>query len=410
MAQTLPYPPSGGVKIRTFHTLRILASEFDVTGLCFYRWKRGRLEPDVDAAVDELKRYGKIVPFPIASEHNRYRFAVDHLRSLVQGKVYTRYVYESGEFRRRLEDALAESKFDIVHADSLDLSAYFPEVGRSIPLVCVHHDVQSVLLERRAERAHNSVVSTYLRMQASLMRREEERVCPQVALNVTVSEHDRSTLLSLAPGADVTVVPNGVDTEYFRPRSVQQKGLCFVGGTTWFPNKDALNYYTTSVLPELRALVPGTATTWVGRVSAEELGEFATTEDLILTGFVPDVRPYLAGAECVVVPLRVGGGTRIKILDAWAMGKAVVSTSIGCEGLDARDGENILIADKPREFAAAISRVLADETLRERLGRNARETVVRSYSWDVIGQDMLTQYRRLIREWSALRQLRSSSC
>jgi glycosyltransferase involved in cell wall biosynthesis len=137
-------------------------------------------------------------------------------------------------------------------------------------------------------------------------------------------------------------------------------------------------------------------TKWVGRVSGQELREYAAVDGLILTDFVPDVRPYLAGAECVIVPLRVGGGTRIKILDAWAMGKAVVSTSIGCEGLDARDRENILIADNPREFAAAISRIMTNEALKEQLGRNGRETVARYYSWDIIGRNMLTEYRRLM--------------
>src|SRR5581483_2678873 len=210
LSQTLPYPPDGGVKIRTYHVLRQLARAFEVTALCFYRWKPGAHEPDVAEAVRALGAFGRVEAFPIPQEHSGARLLWDHLRSAARARVYTAYVYDSAEFRGRLRALLASERFDLVHADSLDLSAYFPLIG-GLPLVCVHHDVQSVLLRRRAQRERSRARRAYLAFQANLMEREERRWCGRVALNVAVSEVDRAALLRLAPEARVTVVPNGVD-------------------------------------------------------------------------------------------------------------------------------------------------------------------------------------------------------
>ncbi len=205
---------------------------------------------------------------------------------------------------------------------------------------------------------------------------------------MAVSGEDRRRFGRLAPGAPFAVVPNGVDTHTFRPASVPQAGVVFVGGYSWYPNRDALAHFAEDVLPLLRAQVPGVQVRWVGRAPDEVRREYRERHGMELTGYVEDIRPSVHQAACYVVPLRVGGGTRLKILDAWAMGKAVVSTSVGCEGLDARDGENILVRDDPAEFAAAVRRVLEDDALRARLGEAARRTAEEVYEWEVIGRSM----------------------
>jgi glycosyltransferase involved in cell wall biosynthesis len=395
LAQTLPYPPTGGVKIRSFHTLRILSSVFDVTALCFYRWKRGRLEPDVERALERLSQLADVRAFPIPSDHSRGRLLLDHLRSSLQRSVYTNFTYQSREFEDALGAVLEERDFVVVHSDSLDLSRYFDVMPVGCPIVCVHHDAQSLLLERRAEREPRRLIASYLMFQSHLMREEEKYRCASVSVNITVSDQDTEVLRSLAPAGKFAVVPNGVDTAFFAPRDAPQSGICFVGGTTWFPNRDALVYYAEVLLPMIRQKLPGIETTWIGRASDEERRAFEHCEGLTLTGFVADIRPYLASAACFVVPLRVGGGTRIKILDAWAMGKAVVSTSVGCEGLDAVPGENILVADDPAAFAEAVATVVRDQSVRERLGRLGRQTVMERYSWEVIGRVMIRAYDEL---------------
>jgi glycosyltransferase involved in cell wall biosynthesis len=405
LCQTLPYPPDGGVAIRSFNVLRLLAARYDVTALCFYRRAAA---VDVDASLAALSRIvNRVEAFPIEQEYARGRLLIDHLRSVMLGRVYTVAAYESRAFRQRLSGLLQAEQFDVAHMDSLDLSAYLPLLAR-IPTVCVHHNVESALLRRRAATEPKLALHGYLRLQAWLMEREERRWCPRVALNVAVSEADRMEFERLAPSARVTVVPNGVDVTQFVPRGAGTGGIVFVGGMTWFPNKDALQYFAREILPRVRAAGCQDNVTWVGRAlpgASEAYGALGVN----LTGYVDDIRPYVGSAACYVVPLRVGGGTRLKILDAWAMGKAVVSTPIGCEGLDARDGWNILIRDDPQEFADAVRIVLTDPALRATLGANARLTAERVYSWDVIGEAMYGDYESVRRTATAVDTLATTS-
>jgi glycosyltransferase involved in cell wall biosynthesis len=233
-------------------------------------------------------------------------------------------------------------------------------------------------------------------LQARLVEGEERRWSPRVALNLAVSDADAEELRALAPDARFDMVPNGVDVDTFVPvHDATQEGIVFVGGMSWFPNADALEFFDEKILPLVRARDPQETVTWVGRAKPEVIASYAQ-RGIHLTGHVDDIRPYVARAACYVVPLRIGGGTRLKILDAWAMGKAVVSTSVGCEGLSAVDGQNILIRDDPAEFAAAVTTVLHDTGLRGALERNARATAEERYSWDVIGETMRRLYGEVL--------------
>jgi glycosyltransferase involved in cell wall biosynthesis len=285
-------------------------------------------------------------------------------------------------------------RFDLVHVDSMDLMALLPEL-KGLPIALTHHNVESSLLERRAASAKNSVTAAYLRFQASLLARAERRWLPMVALNIAVSAEDASEFQRMAPGARVEVIPNGVDTEFFAPVDGPTAGCVFVGGTSWYPNLDGLEWFAAEILPRLRALGMEGEVTWVGRATEAEIGHYNQLPGLRLTGYVTDIRPFVHGAACFIAPLRVGGGTRLKLLDAWAMGKAVVSTRRGAEGLDTKDGENILLADAPDKFAAEVMRVLGDDGLRRRLEAAGRRTVEREYSWEILGERIRTTYRSL---------------
>lgn len=395
LCHTLPYPPDGGVWIRSYHTLRQLSREFEVTALCFER--SGSRRHDVDAAVRALERVATTEALPVPQEESSLRKLFDHAASVVTGRVFTYYKHRSRAFRARLSTLLASRSFDLVHVDSLDLSAALPELA-GLPVVCGHHNVESELLLRRARAERNPLAKWYVRRQARLQRREEERWCGRVALNVTVSERDRRELRDIAPDARVAVFPNGVDVEWFTPadRSNPEDGVVFVGSAGWFPNRDGMDYFCDEILPRLRDVRGDVPVTWVGGTGDLDRARYEEEHGIRMTGYVEDIRPRVHEAACYVVPLRVGGGTRLKILDAWAMGKAVVSTSQGCEGLDARDGENILIRDSADRFAAAVDRVLTDADLRRRLGRQARETAEETYSWEVIGEDMNETYRQIV--------------
>ncbi len=401
LCQTVPYPPDSGVAIRSYHVLRMLARRFDVTALCFYRRKGGAVSPDdLTQRLEALRSIAEVEAFPVPQEHSRWRLAWDHLRSVGRQRAHTTFAFDSAAVRARVTQLLRERRFALIHLDSLALSRYLPLVGAA-PVVCVHHNVESLLLDRRAGVERNPWRRQYLGHQARLMEREERRWCRRCALNVVVSESDAVELGRIVPGVKSAVVPNGVDIDTFRPGVGREEGLVFVGELTWFPNLDALQFFHDEILPRVRALHGETPIRWVGRVSDDARRQYGHRSAIELTGYVPDVRPYVHDAACYVVPLRVGGGTRLKILDAWAMGKAVVSTSVGCEGLAAQDGRNILVRDDPDGFAQAVCDVLRDEPLRRRLGAAARHTVEQQYSWERIGEPMLELYDALRRECQA---------
>jgi len=382
------------VWIRTYHVLRLLSQAFDITALCFERAASAGegIDPKEAAGSGALGRFADVEVFAIPQKHSRLRFAWDHLRSVVSGRVYTTYLYESRAFRSRIEELLRSNHYDLVHVDSLDLASYLPACG-SLPVVCVHHDVESALLRRRAAVEPGVWRRTYLQFQSSLMETVERRWCSEVALNVAVSPHDQTRLRRIAPAARIAVVPNGVDPDEFCPDGQEGSGVAYVGGTTPFPNRDALEFFCDEILPHVRTQLGDLPVRWIGRASPEEQHRYRDRFGVELTGYVDDVRPLMRQAACHIVPLRIGGGTRLKILNSWAMGKPVVSTSVGCEGLHAVDGENILIRDDAKEFANAVRAVLENPALRRRLREGARETVDRLYSWDILGRELIDIYQ-----------------
>lgn len=396
LSHLLPYPPDSGAAIRTFNTLRQLAQDFSITGLCFYRQDPAAETMSLADRLDHLSQFGSWRAIPIPQQESRVRLVADHLRSILTARPYTWYMHDSGKFERELRAALARS-YALVHLDSLDLVRYAPLVA-GLPLTCTHHNVESSLLRRRARGSHNPVLRRYLGLQARFLEGVERHWLPRMSLNIAVSSEDLAELSKLNPQAKLALIPNGVDTDYFSPTDSAGPGAVFVGGTNWFPNRDALQWFVSEVLPLLRERGYRDSITWVGFCTPEERHRYAGIAGFTLTGYVADVRPYISAAACFIVPLRMGGGTRLKVLDAWSMGKAVVSSRIGCEGLAVEAGENILIADTPEEFTDAILRVTGDTSLRNHLGAQARRTVEQRYAWDVIGAELRSLYSQLINQ------------
>src|SRR5258705_2332698 len=399
LSQCLPYPPHSGVASRTFNILKQLhlASDLDLVA-----FSRASHQPDRaarDAARAALQAVAAFVaePTPIPNEHSALRRLWDHLRSVLSGRAYTYYEYESGDFSDRLHALLRTRSPALVHLDSPDLHRWLPELGE-VPVACTHHDIESELLRRRAQRLSPGVLGRYLSLQAARIERLERELCPRLALNVMMSELDAQRLRALAPGAATVVVPNGTDTEYFQPNGVGSVAgrVVFVGPRFSHPNRDAVEFLLQEIWPKLRAADGSATLHLIGRNTPEDGARYAAEPSVSALGYVPDIRPALARARCCVVPIRVGGGTRLKILDAWAMGKAVVSTSIGCEGLDAVDGENILIRDAPDAIADALLEVLRDGRLRAHLERNGRRTATETYSWPAVGERIRSAYGELL--------------
>ena len=399
LAQCLPHPPHSGVATRTFNILRQLQAEYDVDLVAFYRVNHQRDYAARDAARGALAHVTAFVaaPTPIPNEHSALRKVWDHLRSVMGKRAYTYYEYESHTFADRLGAALRTRAPDLVHLDSLDLHHWLPELPR-VPIACTHHDIESELLRLRASRIDRAVLRHYMLFQAQRVERVEQELCPRFALNVMMSAVDARRLETLAPGAVTTVIPNGTDTDYFQPNGTASVAgrVVFVGPTYSHPNRDAVEFLLQEIWPRIIAQDPAASLRLIGRNAAAEQARYDAHPGVRALGYTPDIRPALAEARCCVVPLRIGGGTRLKILDAWAMGKAVVSRTIGCEGLDAVDGENILVRDTPQAFADAVAEVLGDAQLRSRLERNGRRTATATYSWSAVGQRIRSVYDELL--------------
>jgi glycosyltransferase involved in cell wall biosynthesis len=373
-----------------------LQREFDVDLVAFSRRNHQPDEAARAAAADKLRRSVSHVADPaiIPSEWSLARKLLNHVSSLVTGKPYIFYDYFHEDLARGLGEALSGSPPDLVHMDSMDLYRWLPSVP-ALPVACTHHNVESQLLRQRGDRIGRPLTGAYLKHQAKLVEKVERRLSPRFALNVMTSERDAVHLRALSPGARTTVVPNGVDVEYFRPTSSQglvPGRVVFLGPTYMFPNRDAVDFFLTDVWPSVRSRVPGSTLHLIGKNSIDEKRRFEAYNGVRCEGYVPDIRPSFAQAECSIVPLRVGGGTRLKILDAWSMGKAIVSTSIGCEGLETTDGRNIVIRDDAKGFADAVVEVLNNSELRNRLAREGRATVERHYAWPIVGDHLNSVY------------------
>ena len=256
LCQCLPFPAHTGVTNRTLHILEELQREFDITLVPFFRRHH---QADAEAVRRSEAALGERLaavhrPSPILNEHSRTRLVWDHLRSVVTRRAYVHYEYRSRAFRHELRAALGAGKPDLIHLDSLDLYGWIDELPDS-PTVCTHHNIESDLLERRSRHAPHWIANRYIRHQAELVRHVERRYVKRFALNLMVSELDATRLQELAPGARTTVVPNGVDTEYFQPRTDLMKAgrVVFLGPTYMYANRDAVRSEERRVGKECRS-------------------------------------------------------------------------------------------------------------------------------------------------------------
>jgi glycosyltransferase involved in cell wall biosynthesis len=289
---------------------------------------------------------------------------------------------------------MAETTFDILHVDTIGLCQFIPGV-RAVPTVLTHHNIESQLMSRRAQVETRPLMKRFLARESAKLEAYEREHSPRCDINVTMSATDAQLLAKLAPGARIALVPNGVDTAYFTPdNSDESPGLIYTGGMNMFANADAVLYFLAEIWPMIRAANPEVRFFAVGQDPPRALRDIADADPrVIVTGYVDDIRPYVRKASVYVVPLRVGGGTRLKVLDAMAMGKAIVSTSIGCEGIDVVDGRHIVIADEPAVFAERTVELLADGKRRNELSRAARSRVESLYAWPAMAQQLLDAYQ-----------------
>jgi len=292
-------------------------------------------------------------------------------------------------------------KFDLIQIEESIIACWGREIRRiepDIPLILDFHDVYSLIEYRNFRNARGFRWKIFTFFEWRKMIRYERRVSKLFDKCLTVSEEDKNLLLSISPDADVSVIPNGVDTDFFgnpNPDEWEPKTIFFVG-SDWPPNVDAMIFFYEDIFPLIKREVPDVKLYIIGGLGKNERIKSMEGENIIVTGYVDDVRPWMSRCGVSVVPMRLGGGTKVKILEALSMEKAIVSTSVGCEGIEVKNNENILIADSPEDFAKAVVTLLRDDTLCRNLGRNGRKLVEEVYDWKVIGKQLEEAYYEVL--------------
>lgn len=380
--EEIPYPQDSGKRIRVHALLTRMAKRHELTLLCYVR-------PGADdAGLQQLVEAGiEVVPVtPVRREQRGLIFYGKLVANLFSILPYVSWNYCSLRIRRQLRRLLQAKPFDLVHCEMTLLSPLLRGLPQ-IPSVAVAHNLE-VDIWRRYESNETSAIR---RMYIGLQRRRLERLETEGLGHITglcaVSERDADWFRQRTPIPRIHVVPNGVDLAYFTPNveSEEPRTLVHAGSMDWRPNVDAITYFLEDIYPLILRQAPSLRFIVVGRNPSQPFSRFAARfSGVEVTGSVDDARPFMARGAVFVVPLRIGGGSRLKILNALAMGKAVVSTSIGAEGLEVRNGEHLLIADTPADFARSTLTLLRDTDLRRRLGAAGRALVEARYGWDAI--------------------------
>jgi sugar transferase (PEP-CTERM/EpsH1 system associated) len=395
----VPYPPNSGALQRNFNLLREVAKAHEVYLVSLTQKVLLPDEHSLSDAIGKVSHYCKSIKiFKIPTDSHPLLWYMLLVFNVFSRAPYSVKRFFSRGMKKEIRKILKDVPIDLIHVDTVDLAQYVQGVTAT-PKVLNHHNIESELLLRRAAHAKNPFFKWYLNHQGGKVRHYEKRMIPQFDVNISVSPRDQAGIRAMAANAAVALVPNGTDTNYFVPsKTAQEFGLIFAGGLNWLPNADAMLHFSKAIFPLIRAEVPEVGMKIIGTNPSVELRESTKKNAIEVLGFVPDIREYMARAAVYVVPLRIGGGTRLKILDALAMGKAVVSTTIGAEGLELTNGQDILIADADEEFAQKVVTLLKKTELRKTMAENGRATVEKKYSWNVIGPQLLDVYSMACRK------------
>lgn len=394
LTQVLPYPLDAGPKVRAYYTLRHLAAGHRVTLVSFVR------PADRPAHVAHLAEWcERVVTVPMTRA--RWRDGLALARSLLSGQPFLISRDWVGAMARELWRLVKAEHFDVIHADQLWMAPYAlaaqrwaAEVGYRPKLVLDQHNAVYLIPQRMAAAATNPLLRAAMQWEAGRMAHYEAEVCLDFDRVVTVTQEDQDILMGLykqrkRPSFSA-VIPICGDPQAVRPvEPLAGEGIFFLGGMHWPPNADGISWFGREILPAIWQARPATTVAAVGKEPPAALNQMG--ERVTAPGYVDDPEPFWQRSRLFVVPLRAGGGMRVKIIDAWTRGLPVVSTTVGAEGIAVRDGENILLADTAEAFAEAVIRVLCDDELATRLATNGRQTVLDCYDW-----------RKIYRAWDGV--------
>lgn len=420
LSPVVPYPPTDGGKLRTFKLCNLLADKYDITILARVR------HDDLD-----FEKYlgngpfSKIIFIPVVypetanltkiEKPSSGKMVVNKIQDwtdVSKGMPYGLDFKVEARFREALIECLHQG-YDIVHAEHLHMSQYL-RFAQDIPSVLTEMDVeyekvrrsiQAMVGELRGKwvtkQVDRLVKPIKLKYQLKKIKEIESSLADSVDVCIAMSESDKRLLQEMNPTLRIEIVPNGVDISYFQPTEIDDGSLSltYTGHMGYLPNIDAVQFFHKDIYPHIRAAFPHIKLNIVGKNPEERIIALGKIDPSItVTGFVEDVRPFMTRDSIYVAPLRLGSGTRLKILEAMAMKMAVVSTTIGCEGLDVENDKNILIADDPGDFAEAVTELIRNPKKRRQIGDEARKLVEKSYDWSSIAKLQDHVYKELLKK------------
>lgn len=375
--------PTWGAGARNYHLLRTLAQQHAVSLLALVDEE----EPETcdTHQVERFARYLQLVPLRIGS-HKR----LHQLTSMVLGRSHLLSAYSSAHTQAVLDDLLSMTRYDVVMFEGLIIADHHLPPGTR--MVIDEHNIEHEILRRTIEHGDSPLRRWYNAMEYRSLKPAEIALCQRADAVLVTSARERAILASSLPNSKLQVVPNGVDTDAFAPGpddAIVPDRIVFTGTMSYYPNTHAVLHFAEHCWPTIHAQVPRATWQIVGNNPPPEVQRLVELPGVEVTGFVPAVQPYLAQAAVAIAPIRIGSGTRLKILEALAMRKAVVTTSVGCEGLEVIPNRHLVIADDPQELAHAVVALLQDPARRSALGRAGRALVEQQYSWDTCGTPLL---------------------
>jgi glycosyltransferase involved in cell wall biosynthesis len=403
LSHVIPYPPKAGLLLRAYYLLKSVAERNAVDLVAFVQ--RPLLEtyyPNIEEGIVDcrkmLERICRSVTFlPITSMERPFGKHRTALAGLLQKDCYTVRWLAS----KRADDVLSQlstsNRYDLAHFDTISLARYrrlFP----GVPATLGYHNIESHMFLRRADKDENLIRKFYFWQEGKRLARYEQRVAKDFAGHITCSDLDSDRLRELVPGVEPVSVPNGVDVQYFSALNLpkRQHSLVFVSTLTWYPNVDAVLFLLREIWPILKARLSDATLDIVGAGAPPAVIELAERLDGVkLHGFVPDIRPLVDTAAIFVCPIRDGGGTKLKVLDAFAMEKCVVAHPIACEGIEVKDGANVVMANTAADFVLQIVSLLEDDERRARIGRAARDLATSRYAFEDIGKHLEKIFREI---------------
>jgi polysaccharide biosynthesis protein PslH len=396
----LPYPPRQGTALRNWGILSNLARHHEVWLLSFD--EQASDAQSVNIAPQLLGACHQVSAFPVPR-----RTTADRLRTLVTSPLPDMaWRLWSPQFAERLGEWVTQNTFDIIQVEGIELARYILQTridNRRTRVVFDDHNCEYLLQRRAFETDLRQPLrwhaAAYSLVQWRRLRDFERRAAKYAHATLCVSPQDAALLSALDPSIHAHVIFNGIDVQSYQHIAAtpsKTPTLVFTGKMDFRPNVDAMLWFCANVFPRIRQIVPDVQMLIVGQRPSPRLDVLREDSSITLTGEVDDVRPYIAGAQVYVAPLWVGGGTRFKLLESMAMRKAIVSTTLGCEGFEVTSGKELIIADSHVDFAEATVRLLKDETERLKLGRQAHAFVNSRYDWSAIVPRLERVYNNIL--------------